>query len=392
MQASSRVREFGSANFHASDGLLFCTPCNKAISHVRRSTITDHLKSARHLQLSKPRDRDHDSSPAKRQRTIPSSFERELKATEQRENLCQDFVKALVASNIPIEKADHPAFREFLAKHVNGGGAIPGADQLRNKYLPKIFEEHNSKLHATFSKESFIAIIVDETCDFENRPLLNILFQRLQSIDDVCDTLLDLPPPAIVNSVYLEKANNATVSEAVIQCCADYQIDFSKVLLFVSDSASYMVKAWESILSAVFRNCVHLHCLAHVAALAGNSWRLCFKDVDKLVSLMKSIFSKAPSRRNRFLRFLRSRGVEEPTLPPQPVITRWNTWFEAVKYHAMYIQYYSDFIEMERADEISTAALDGLSELLQSSSMMQRLAFVSKLFSLGVYSRLLAIS
>jgi len=79
---------------------------------------------------------------------------------------------------------------------------------------------------------------------------------------------------------------------------------------------------------------------------------------------MKSIFSKAPSRRNRFLRFLRSCGVEEPTLPPQPVITRWNTWFEAVKYHAMYIQYYSEFIEKEREDEISTAALEGLSELL----------------------------
>jgi len=202
--ASARVREFASANFHTSDGLLFCTPCNKSISHVRRSTITDHLKSSKHQQLSKLRDRD--SSPAKRQRTIiTSSYEKELTAKKQRENICQDIVKALVASNIPIEKADDPAFRNFLTKHVNGGGAIPEADQLRTKYLPTIFEEHNSKLHAMFSKESFIAIIVDETCDFENRPLLNILFQRLQSIDDVCDTLLDLPSPAIVNSVYLKK-------------------------------------------------------------------------------------------------------------------------------------------------------------------------------------------
>ena len=54
--ANARVKEFGSANFHSSDGVLFCTPCNKVINHLRRSTITDHLKSLNHEQFYKKRD------------------------------------------------------------------------------------------------------------------------------------------------------------------------------------------------------------------------------------------------------------------------------------------------------------------------------------------------
>lgn len=374
--ASARVKEFGSANFHSSDGVLFCTPCNKAINHLRRSTITDHLKSLKHEQLSKKRD--DSPCPPKRQCTVSAAFKEQSAAKQKRDNVSHDFVKMLLAANIPLQKADDPAVRDFLMNHVNGGGAIPGACQLRSKYLPTIFEEHNSHLRDMFSKESSIAIIVDETCDFQNRPLMNILFQRLLTIDDANDTEVDLLPPILVQSVFIEKANHSTVSEAVIQCCADYQIDLAKVFLFVSDSASYMVKAWETVLSSVFRNGTHLHCLAHIAALAGNSWRMCLKDIDKLVSLMKSVLSKAPSRRNRFLRHLRSCGVAEPTLPPEPVITRWNTWFQAVRYHATYAEYYLEFVEKERREEIGTVALDKLIEVLQSPSLVQRLNYTAE--------------
>lgn len=183
--------------------------------------------------------------------------------------------------------------------------------------------------------------------------------------------------PLLVKTVYIEKVNHASVSQALIQCCADFQIDFTKVLLLVSDSASYMVKAWNDILSALFINCHHIHCYAHVIALAGNALRLCLRNVDRCVSQLKSCLVKAPARRNRFLRHLHSCGVNSPIVPPEPVITRWNTWFNAVIYHAPLLQHYPEFIRIEREQEGDSAALHELSDLLLNDNLSEHFQFVA---------------
>ena len=38
---------------------------------------------------------------------------------------------------------------------------------------------------------------------------------------------------------------------------------------------------------------------------------------------------------------------EQPVLPPTPVVTRWNTWFQAVKYHQSYFGYLPSFVRDE---------------------------------------------
>jgi len=62
------------------------------------------------------------------------------------------------------------------------------------------------------------------------------------------------------------------------------------------------------------------------------------------VANMKRLFSTANLRQARYREFLIEAGVERPTLPPKPVLTRWNTWFEACVYHAEHLEHLQGFI------------------------------------------------
>jgi len=48
-----------------------------------------------------------------------------------------------------------------------------------------------------------------------------------------------------------------------------------------------------------------------------------------MIASIKKVFLKAPSR----IQIFRETEPNLP-LPPQPIITRWGTWLEAVKYYA----------------------------------------------------------
>ena len=283
-----RVNEFGKDRFHCDGAILFCSTCNKAVDHIRRQSIVDHLSCAKHKDSLKRKADICIGQTAKKQRTVHELFEQQSSNKKQASTLVRDFVSMCVEANIPIEKADHPSVREFLATHVRGGGVIPKASQLRTAYLPALIKAHEDQLHELINGNSHICIITDQTTDVKNRPVLNILIQLLLPIEKIESDIENLKAPLLVKTVFLEKVNHATVSQAVLQCCAEFSIDFGKIMLFVSDSTSYMVKAWKCILSAVWINCHHMHCLAHVVALAGNAFRLSLPDVDRCVAVLKS--------------------------------------------------------------------------------------------------------
>ena len=176
----------------------------------------------------------------------------------------------------------------------------------------------------------------------------------------------------------MEKVNHASVSQNMVQCCSDFNIDFQKIMLFVSDSASYFSKAWKEILSLLWTNCQHIHCYTHIISLAGNSMRIKMPDVDRCISLLKSCLVKAPARRNRFIRHLESCGIVSPSLPLEPVLTRWNTWFDAVIFLAPLLSNYSTFINKECEEEGgSSAALLELTTLLLSNCLSDHFSFVA---------------
>ncbi|XP_030437575.1 CGG triplet repeat-binding protein 1 [Gopherus flavomarginatus] len=137
-----RVTEFGS-ELHEEGGKLFCTSCNMVLNHVRKSAISDHLKSKTHT---KRKAEFEEQSVRKKPRTLTASLQCNSAAQTEKISVIQDFVKMCLEANIPLEKADHPSVRAFLSRHVKNGSSIPQSDQLRKTYLPDGYENENQVL------------------------------------------------------------------------------------------------------------------------------------------------------------------------------------------------------------------------------------------------------
>ena len=74
-----------------------------------------------------------------------------------------------------------------------------------------------------------------------------------------------------------------------------------------------------------------------------------FKHTADLIATIKSAFLKKPGRKTRFLAFLSDYlPASEVKLPPEPVATRWNSWFQAALYHSSRIHVYEGFFKSEK--------------------------------------------
>ncbi|KAG7176619.1 hypothetical protein Hamer_G015425 [Homarus americanus] len=74
---------------------------------------------------------------------------------------------------------------------------------------------------------------------------------------------------------------------------------------------------------------IHVTCLAHGLHRVAELARVVMPDVNVLISTVKKVFLKAPSRKERFQQI-----AGTVPLPPSPVVTRWGTWIEAALYYA----------------------------------------------------------
>ena len=162
-----------------------------------------------------------------------------------------------------------------------------------------------------------------------------------------------------------KETNHATVAQSILKSVGNFNIKYEDIYTFASDNVAYMKKCFSEILKPLFKNCRHVTCVAHILALIGECWRNNLKDLDSFIGMIKQIFSKSAARRRRWLNHLRNNDVENPILPPSPVITRWNTWFKAAIYHSKHIQYYQSFVANERLFEDDTPTLEALDLLLE---------------------------
>ena len=193
-----------------------------------------------------------------------------------------------------------------------------------------------------------LALIVDETTDASSRSVLNIIAVILHPIADGnpgCKLML-------ISTLVLDACNSTTVRQAVITTVIKYGIAHNDIRFLMSDNACYMTKCAQEVLPPFFPNMIHSSCWAHIISLVGSRWVDIFEDVNLFVVDFKSLFVYSSARKRRYQAYL-SRLGKICKLPPEPVLTRWNSWFEAVNCHAEYFPCYSTFIQ-EEIDESST--------------------------------------
>ncbi|RXN07774.1 H-2 class II histocompatibility E-S beta chain-like protein [Labeo rohita] len=137
-------------------------------------------------------------------------------------------------------------------------------------------------------------------------------------------------PPVAADLIFLDRVNFSTVSQAVISCLNTNNINFNDIWAFVTDSASYMKKAYNTILHGLFPNASHVTCLAHLLQLVLEVFPDKFEELNRMCALVKRVFCQSPKRRLELRAFMMQQGLS-PLMPVFAVQTRWGSWKKAVQ-------------------------------------------------------------
>lgn len=141
---------------------------------------------------------------------------------------------------------------------------------------------------------------------------------------------LEPSPSYLVACKELEKTNHSTmarfVNEGIKKIFPESSAE-ERVFIFLSDAAPYMIKAAKA-LQVFYPNLIHVTCFAHGVHRLAEEVRSTFGNVNKLISSTKKVFLKAPARTKAY-----KEKIPNVPLPPEPVVTRWGTWIEAVLFY-----------------------------------------------------------
>jgi len=133
-----------------------------------------------------------------------------------------------------------------------------------------------------------IWVSIDETIDVDGRFIENIIIEKSNN---------NIFKPFLLIYEQLDKCTNKLSHDFLNNSMNILWLDVALhdiVLVFVSNSASYMVKA-DNALNDFFLIMIHLTCSAHVFHRIAETIRSVFIKVDVLISSVKNIFLKAPS-------------------------------------------------------------------------------------------------
>lgn len=264
-----------------------------------------------------------------------------------------DLCDAFVSANIPFKKLSNGKLKEFLARYTNQ--PTPDESTLRKNYLPQIFDKKLSNLKEKV-KNQFLTISIDETTDRKGRHVANVMIGVLGS--EQCEQFL-------CNTVFLQQTNHSTISQAILNSLVIVfdEIPFAQFLLLLTDGASYMRKAYQSVLQGMFPNLLHVTCVVHGLHNLANHVRQLFPTVDLFIATCKKVFLKCPT----YIGIFKEIAPDIP-LPPRPTITRWGSWLEAVIYYGRNWENVISVIEAiipesEAAEGLKTMVVENKTEL-----------------------------
>ena len=100
---------------------------------------------------------------------------------------------------------------------------------------------------------------------------------------------------------------------------------------------------------------MHVLCLAHIVNLVAEVFyhHNAFSHTSDLITMIKSSLFKKPGRKSRLLKYMSDYiSSDDVKLPPFPISTWWNSWFETVICHATRIHLHEGFLQSgERAGD-----------------------------------------
>ncbi|KAF6217315.1 hypothetical protein GE061_001669 [Apolygus lucorum] len=129
------------------------------VSVQKKFQLDQHKKTEKHRkEVNKARSA---GGPAKTgTHRLISSFQQEL--PDEDTQFKKDLTEALLKANIPLNRLENDAFRNFLGRYT--GKKIPHESTLRKNYISQIYEKTLDDIRADIGN-SPVWISVDETTD-----------------------------------------------------------------------------------------------------------------------------------------------------------------------------------------------------------------------------------
>lgn len=318
-----------------NDNKLYCRNCDQVLVFNGKSSMTQHVKTQKHMQSLEG---------------CPDKI------------FYEDLCNAFVSANIPLTKLNNTIFKNFLCKYTKR--KIPDESTIRKHYIQNQYDKAMTAIKTKISSK-YIWVSADETTDIKGRCVVNVVVGLL-SAENTSQQYL-------VSSVFRETVNAEMIYEIVKRGLNNViDNDVSKVLLFISDAASVMLKTGK-LLQEHFPNMLHVTCLAHALHRVCEFIRDSFPDINSLISCFKKILLKAPSRVSLYKEI-----CPNIPLPPQPVITRWGTWLQAVFFFSEHFDRLKVFISNLSEDALSITQCKGL---ITKTTLQSELNFLATYFS-----------
>lgn len=304
-QLNEFVSTYGKNVFVVTDdNKLYCKLCKTDISGKKSFNIQYHINTKKHESNRK-------------------AAEMELEETQHDETSTTfhyELCEALIASNIPLSKLNNAKLRHFVEKYTKR--SIPSESTLRKYYVSRCYDSTINTMKMELQDKK-LWVSIDETTDSVGRHVTNVIVGTMD---------IEKPgKPYLLTSESLEAVNYLTISKVfneALKILWPYNIRYENILLFVTDAAPYMVKA-AKYLKDMYKNMVHITCLAHGCHRIAEEIRAQFPYVDNMIANVKKIFVKAPARVHEF-----KKQCPEISLPPAPILTRWGSWLEACTYYS----------------------------------------------------------
>jgi hypothetical protein len=122
-------------------------------------------------------------------------------------------------------------------------------------------------------------------------------------------------------------------------------------------------------IKGLFVNMSHVTCIVNALHNTSEAVRNRCKILNNLIVSMKEVLSKSASRKALFKEFC------ELELPPNPVVTRWETWIETTSYYFANYEIVKKFIKTKL--KATSKAVQTLIDLADNQKLEDEIFYVS---------------
>lgn len=225
---------------------LVCKYCKVNLPE-KQNRLQEHFASSKHNSMIKS---------LKNVAPLPVALFRD----RNNEELEIDLVSLVVFDGLPFKSIDNgPKLRSFVSKYCPAARSLPNGRTLVDKHLHTIYEKNVTALRIMLKNTKY-CLIIDESPDFKNRPIFNVLVSFYEhSTDKKRIVMLD--------SSILPECNSVIVASHVSAVLLRYNIEWKNCLAIVSDSAAYMKKYYKCI-SLMHKHIIRVPCFSHLIHLS----------------------------------------------------------------------------------------------------------------------------